>query len=85
MTNIQQKNLREIEKKFRENLKDQYLRGLATGGKTYIGLIYQTIIEGEEKGVNADVLLRKVKVQCEQHLGVLKNKATESLDFTLFK
>lgn len=75
--------MREIEKKFRENLKDQYLRGLATGGKTYIGLIYQTIIEGEEKGVNADILLRKVKVQCEQHLGVLKNKATESLDFTL--
>ena len=77
--------LKQLEEKVTSLLQEQYLNGLAIGGKTFVALIYKTIVEAEESAQKSEKdILSEVKTLCrhlfdtnERSLGL---ETTESIE-----
>lgn len=68
-----------IAEELEKQLHQAYLKGLSTGGKAFIGAIYENIKEGKKKHENPLETLRKVKSQCEKFLNIfMVNQDTDS-------
>lgn len=65
---------KDTEKKMEEVLKLQlhnaYIRGLAIGGKSFIGVIYDMLIDDKKHRVNPALTLAKIEQKCKHMLGV---------------
>lgn len=83
---------KDTEKKMEEVLKLQlhnaYIRGLAVGGKSFIGVIYDMLIDDKKRRVNPALTLAKIEQKCKHMLGVsdeytkkiLKQNIAEAVD-----
>lgn len=59
-----------IEETLKAQLMEAYTRGLAVGGKTFVGNVLNIIKDGRSKNINPVKILSKVKSSCEMLLGV---------------
>lgn len=80
-----EKMLEEVEKITMDLLQKQYSKGLAIGGKTFVALIYKTIIEAEESGIKtAENIIEEVKGLCRNLFGTnarfLDTETIETID-----
>lgn len=83
---------KDTEKKMEEVLKLQlhnaYISGLAIGGKSFVGVIYDMLIDGKKHRVNPALTLAKIEQKCKHMLGVtdeytkkiLKQNIAEAVD-----
>lgn len=83
---------KDTEKKMEEVLKLQlhnaYIRGLAIGGKSFVGVIYDMLIDDKKHRVNPALTLAKIEQKCKHMLGVtdeytkkiLKQNIVEAVD-----
>lgn len=61
-----EKMLEALENMTRDLLKDGYIKGIATGGKTFVGMVYQNIIELKENGVKPEDIVYETEKLCER-------------------
>lgn len=62
-----------IEKALKEQLHKSYLRGLAVGGKSFIGVIYDAILKDKKQRINPTKTLMKIESLCKRMLNVSDN------------
>lgn len=60
----------EWQEQLEKMMKDAYLSGLSKGGKTFIGMIYEIIIEDRKKRVNPAKTIMRVEATCKRMLGM---------------
>ena len=72
-----------IEEVLKEQLHKSYLRGLAVGGKSFIGVIYDIIVKDKKQRINPAKTLMKIESSCKRMLDVSdnydKNTLTENI------
>lgn len=52
-----------------EMLKNAYLTGLSKGGKSFVGVIYQQLLDGKKKKQNPAKILMNLEASCKRLLG----------------
>lgn len=68
----------EWQEQLEKMMKDAYLSGLSKGGKTFIGMIYEIIIEDRKKRVNPAKTIMRVEATCKRMLGMQGYKPNNS-------
>lgn len=68
----------EWQEQLEKMMKDAYLSGLSKGGKTFIGMIYEIIIEDRKKRVNPAKTIMRVEATCKRLLGMQDYKPNNS-------
>ena len=69
-TSNQENPKAEWEQKLEELLRDAYTRGLATGGKAFVGAIYEAILEDRSKNQNPAKTVVRIELMCKRMLDV---------------
>lgn len=59
-----------IESALKEQLHNAYLKGMAAGGKTFVGVVYDIILKSKEKRSNPMKTLIEVENACKRMLDV---------------
>ena len=77
--------LQKIEEIVKNLLQEQYSKGLAVGGKTFVTLIYKTITDAEKSGTkDAKSILEEVKDSCKALFNAnekyLDSESTQTID-----
>lgn len=68
----------EWQEQLEKTMKDAYLSGISKGGKTFIGMIYEIIIEDRKKRVNPAKTIMRVEATCKRLLGMQDYKPNNS-------
>lgn len=68
----------EWQEQLEKMMKDAYLSGISKGGKTFIGMIYEIIIEDRKKRVNPAKTIMRVEATCKRLLGMQDYKPNKS-------
>ena len=77
-----------MEEVLKLQLHNAYIRGLAIGGKSFVGVIYDMLIDDKKRRVNPALTLAKIEQKCKHMLGVsdeytkkiLKQNIAEAVD-----
>lgn len=67
-----------IEEALKEQLHNAYLRGMAVGGKTFVGAIYDIIIKSKKQRSNPMKTLMNIEATCKRMLNVSNEYVTET-------
>ena len=67
-----------IEEALKEQLHNAYLRGMAVGGKTFVGTIYDIIIKSKSQRLNPAKILMNVETTCKRMLNVSNEYVKET-------
>lgn len=59
-----------IEEALTEQLHNSYLRGLAVGGKAFVGTIYDIILKDKKQKINSAKTLIKIENSCKKMLDI---------------
>lgn len=59
-----------IEEALKEQLHNAYLKGMAAGGKTFVGAIYDIIIKAKKQRLNPAKTLMNIETTCKRMLNV---------------
>lgn len=74
----------EWEVQLREMMKNAYLAGLSKGGKSFVGVLYQQLLDGKRKNLNPAKILMNLETSCKRLLGAADfnpvNKETNQAD-----
>lgn len=62
-----------IEEALKEQLHKSYLRGLAVGGKSFVGTIYDIILKDKKQKINPAKTLMKIESSCKRMLDISDN------------
>lgn len=65
------------QEKLENMMKDAYLSGLSKGGKTFVGLVYEIILEDKAKKVNPAKTVLRIEATCKRMLNMEDYKAKE--------
>ena len=60
----------EWEQKLKEMMKDAYCSGLSRGGKTFVGVIYEAILDDRAKKQNPAKTVMRIEAMCKRMLGM---------------
>ncbi len=69
-TSNQENPKAEWEQKLEALLKDAYTRGLAAGGKAFVGVIYDAILDDRSKNQNPAKTVVRIEAMCKRMLEV---------------
>lgn len=58
------------QEKLENMMKDAYLSGLSKGGKTFVGLVYEIILEDKAKKVNPAKTVLRIEATCKKMLNM---------------
>lgn len=80
--------VKKMEEVLKLQLHNAYIRGLAIGGKSFVGVIYDMLIDDKKHRVNPALTLAKIEQKCKHMLGVtdeytkkiLKQNIAEAVD-----
>ena len=70
------------QEEFEKRLKDAYLSGVSRGGKTFVGVIYEIILEDKKKRKNPANTVMRVEAACKRLLGFDSNKSDNVVELT---
>ena len=68
-----------LEEALKEQLNKAYLRGLAVGGKTFVGSVYDIILKGKKQKLNPAKVLLKIESTCKRLLSVAEDYEKKDL------
>ena len=63
-------------------VKDSYLSGVSRGGKTFVGVIYEIILDDKKKRKNPANTVMRVEAACKRLLGFDSNKSDNVVELT---
>lgn len=67
-----------IEEALKEQLHNAYLKGMAVGGKTFVGAIYDIIIKSKKQRSNPAKTLMNIEATCKRMLNVSNEYVKET-------
>lgn len=67
-----------IEDALQEQLHNAYLRGMAAGGKTFVGVIYDIILKSKKHRSNPAKTLMNIEITCKRMLNVSNEYVKET-------
>ena len=63
-------------------VKDSYLSGVSRGGKTFVGVIYEIILDDKKKRKNPANTVARVEAACKRLFGMNTNKSDNVVELT---
>lgn len=67
----------EWQEKMETMIHEAYLTGLSKGGKTFVGLIYEIVLESHKKKLNPAKTVLKIETACKRMLGLEDSEPVE--------
>ena len=64
-------------------LKDSYLSGVSKGGKTFVGVIYEIILDDKKKRKNPANTVTRIEAACKRLLGMNDYSPDSAVESTL--
>lgn len=75
---MNKKDEKVIEEALKEQLHNAYLKGMAVGGKTFVGAIYDIIIKSKKQRSNPAKTLMNIEATCKRMLNVSNEYVKET-------